>query len=47
MVAVGLNLSTNRNLKHIITTEATKTAIFQLVWPIDISILVEREAIFK
>ena len=32
-----------RNLKQIITTECTKTAIFQLLWPLDISKLVERE----
>ena len=44
-VAVGPNLLTNRNLKQIITSECTKTAIFQLLWPLDTSKLVEREFI--
>ena len=44
-VAVGPNLSTNRNLKQIITTECTETTIFQLLWPLDISKLLERELI--
>ena len=44
-VAVEPNLSTNKNLKEIITTECTKTAIFQLLWPLDVSKLVERELI--
>ena len=44
-VAVGPNLSTKRNPKQIITTECAKTAIFQLIWPLDISKLVERELV--
>ena len=44
-VAVGPNLSANRNLQQIITTECTKLAIFQLLWPLGISKLVERELI--
>ena len=36
-VAVGPNLLTNRNLKQNITIECTKTAIFQLLWPVDFS----------
>ena len=38
-VAVGPKLWINRNLK----AECTKTAIFQLLWPLDISKLVGRE----
>ena len=36
-VAVGPNLSTKRNLKQVITTECTKTAISELLWLLDIS----------
>ena len=42
-VAVGPKRSTNRNLKQIITIECTKTAIFQLLRPIDISKLANLE----
>ena len=41
-VRVGPNLSTNRNMKQIIATECTRTAIFQFLWPLDISKLIER-----
>ena len=34
---VGPKQSTNRNLKQIITIECTKTVIFQLLRPLDIS----------
>ena len=44
-VADGPKRSTNRNLKKIITIEYTKTVIFQLLWPLDISILAKRELI--
>ena len=46
-VAVGPNLSTKRNLKQIISTECTKTVIFQLLWPLDNSKLVERESLYN
>ena len=39
-LAVGPDLSTKRDLKQIIATECTKTAICQLLWPLDISELV-------
>ena len=42
-VAVGPKPWTNRNLKQIITTDCTKAAIFQLLLPLDISKLVERQ----
>ena len=42
-VAVGPTPWTNRNLKQIITTDYTKTAILQLLLPLDISKLVERQ----
>ena len=44
-VAVGPKRSTNRNLKEIITIECTKTVIFQLLRPLDISKLAKRELI--
>ena len=44
-VAVGPKRLTNRNLKQIISIECTKTVIFQLLWPIDISKLAKRELI--
>ena len=44
-VAIGPKRSTNRNLKQIITIECTKTVIFQLLRPLDISKLVKRELI--
>ena len=44
-VAVGLKRSTNRNLKQIMTIECTKTVIFQLLRPLDISKLAKRELI--
>ena len=44
-VAIGSERSTKENLKQIITTEYTKTAIFHLLWPEDISKLVEMEYI--
>ena len=42
-VAVGPKRSTNRNLKQIITIECTKTVIFQLLRPLDISKFAKRE----
>ena len=42
-VAVGPNLSTNRNLKQVTKSECTKTTTFQLLWTLDISELVDRE----
>ena len=45
-IPVGPNLSTNKNTKQIVATECTKTAIFQLLWPLDIiSKLVGRESL--
>ena len=44
-VAVGPKRSTNRNLKQIITIDCTKTVIFQLLRPLDISKLAKRELI--
>ena len=44
-VAVGPKRSTNRNVKEISTIECTKTVIFQLLRPIDISKLAEIELI--
>ena len=44
-VAVGPKRSTNRNLKEIITIECTKTVIFQLLRPLDISKLAKIELI--
>ena len=41
-VAVGPKRSTNRNFKHIITIECTKTVIFQLLRPLDLSKLAKR-----
>ena len=46
-VAVGPKQSTNRNLKEIITIECTKTVILQLLWPLDISKLAERESLYN
>ena len=46
-VAVGPNLSINRNMKQIIATECTKTAIFQLLQPLDISKLEDRESLYN
>ena len=42
-VAVGPKLWTNINLKQIITTDCTKTALFQLLLPLDMSKLIERQ----
>ena len=41
-VAVGPKRSTNRNLEQIFTIGCTKTVIFQLLWPLDISKLAKR-----
>ena len=42
-VAVGPKPWTNRNLKQTISTDCRKTAIFQLLLPLDISKLVGRQ----
>ena len=44
-VAVGPKRSTKRNLKQIVTIECTKTVIFQLLRPVDISKLAKRELV--
>ena len=44
-VPVGPKQLTNRNLKEIIAIECTKTVIFQLLQPLDISKLATRELI--